>query len=124
MVDAVLSKRRVDPEKVDRLREYFDSLADRQEVFERGLDIENVRAEAAFLRTDENGPVLYYYMERGEDHPPDIEPEEIEDEAVLELAAEHEAALEDACVESARDEDGDLRQFETLFFASSVDREG
>jgi hypothetical protein len=118
MVDAVLSSRRVDPEKVTLLREHFESLAADRELVERALDAEGRHAEAAFLRETEDGPVLYYYTERAED--PDV-PEEF-DEAVRELGERHAAALEDACVEPARDEDGDLRRFETLFFASPLDR--
>lgn len=124
MVDAVLSKRRVDPEKVDRLREYFDSLADRTDIFERGLELEDVHTEAAFLRETDDGPVLYYYMEQGPDYPPDLDREDIEDEAVLELVEEHQVVLEDVCVEPARDETGELKRFDTLFFASTLDREG
>lgn len=57
MVEALLSKRRVDPEKVDRLRGHFDALEDDRTLFERGLDLEDTYTEAAFLREDEDGPV-------------------------------------------------------------------
>lgn len=120
MVDVVLSRRRVDPEKVSLLRDHFDSLATEREVVERALDAEGHHTEAAFLREADDGddPVLYYYVERAED--PDV-PDEFDD-AVRELGERHAAALAEACVEPARDEDGDLRRFETLFFASPLGR--
>jgi hypothetical protein len=123
MVDPILSKRRVDPDEVDRLREYFDSLDDRRAAFERGLNIENVHTEAAFLQEEDGEPVLYYYMERGEEYPPDVDREDIDDPAVLELSRDHAELLNDVCTEPARDDDGSLRGLETLFFASTVERE-
>ncbi|MEZ3116699.1 DUF6176 family protein [Halobaculum sp. MBLA0147] len=120
MPEAILASRRVDPEALDTLREHFDSLTDRTTLFERGLAAENVRTEAAFLGHDADGPVLYYYTERGDDYPPDLDPDDVADE-ILELGAEHEAALEAACTEPARDEEGELRTLERLFFASAVD---
>lgn len=122
MVDPILSKRRVDPEKLDVLRAHFEAMQERSETFERGLALESVFTEAAFLREDDDGPVLYYYMEAGDDYPPDIDVEDIDD-AVLELSAEHGTVMEEVCVEPARDEDGELNRFETLFFASTLDRE-
>jgi hypothetical protein len=120
MVDAILSKRRVDPEELDRLREHFESLD--TDLFERGLDVENVHTEAAFLQEEDGEPVLYYYMERGEDYPPDVDPTEL-DEDLQQLSAEHGELLNEVCTEPARDEDGTLRSLETLFFASTVDRD-
>ncbi|WP_135535939.1 DUF6176 family protein [Halostella pelagica] len=122
MVDAILSKRRVDPEKVDQLRDYFDSLDDRQELFERGLDLEEVYTEAAFLQDDGEGPVLYYYIEQSDDFPPELDREDIDDQDLLELSAEHEAVLNEVCLEPARNGDEERNRFETLFFASTIDR--
>jgi len=122
MTTAILSKRRVDPDKVEQLRNYFEDLADQRDLFERGLAAENVYTEAAFLRTDERGPVLYYYAERAADHPPEISVEDLDDELV-ELGARHRELLNEVCVESPRNEDGTLETFETLFFASASDRE-
>lgn len=120
MTDPLLSKRRVDPEKVDRLRAHFEALSEDRDLVERSLEIENVVTEAAFLREDADGPVLYYYMERGDEYPPDLDPEELPD-AVLELGTEHEKVLDDVCLESPRNADGDLESFETLFYASTLD---
>lgn len=122
MVDAILSKRRVDPGKVEQLRNHFETLADDHALVERALAAENVYTEAAFLREEDDGVTLYYYMERDEEFPPDISAAELDDE-IVELGKRQEAALEDACLESARDEEGTLNQFETLFFASASDRE-
>ncbi len=120
MVDAVLSTRRVDPEKTDVLYEHFDALAADRDLVERALDAEGHYTEAAFLRETGDGPVLYYYTERADD--PDV-PEEFDDE-LRELGERHAAALAEACVEPADDGDGDGREFEPLFFASTLDREG
>lgn len=123
MTDAILSKRRVAPEKVDKLRDWFTEAEQRSETFERGLELENVFTEAAFLAEEGDGPVLYYYMEAGDDYPPeDIDlsefPEELKD-----VVQKHRTVLEDVCVEDAREDDGSLKRFETLMFASTVERE-
>lgn len=122
MVDSILSKRRVDPTKVEQLRDHFDSLKDEHGLVERALAAENVYTEAAFLHEDDDGVILYYYMERDDEFPPDVSPADLDDE-ILALGKRHETALEDACLDSAHDDDGQLKQFETLFFASSIDRE-
>ncbi len=103
---------------VPLLCEHFESLAADRDLVERALDAEDNYTEAAFLHETEDGPVLYYYTERAED--PDV-PDEF-DEEVRELGERHAAVLAEACVEPARDENGDLRRFETLFFASTLDR--
>jgi hypothetical protein len=122
MVDAILSKRRVDPAKVEQLRDHFETLEDDRDLVERALAAESVYTEAAFLRDEGDEVTLYYYMERDDEFPPDVSPADLDDE-IIELGKRQEAALEDACLESARDDDGQLRRFETLFFASSSDRE-
>jgi predicted nuclease with TOPRIM domain len=122
MVDAILSKRRVDPTKVEQLRDHFETLEDDRELVERALAAENVYTEAAFLRETDDEVVLYYYMERDDEFPPDVSPADLDDE-IIELGKRQEAALDEACLEPAHDDDGQLKQFQTLFFASSSDRE-
>jgi len=113
-----LFRLRVDPDAVGRVREHFDDLADRRETFRRGLEMENVYGEAAWLEETPEGPVVYYYQETADDHPPeDLSLEDVDDEAVVELAEEHAAFWEAVAAEGA-----DLEGFEPLFFASTLDR--
>jgi hypothetical protein len=119
MVQPKLFRLRVDPDAVDRVREHFDELDDRRETFRRGLAMENVYDEAAWLETAGDGPVVYYYQETGEDHPPaDLSLDDVEDEGVVELAEDHATFWEEVAAEGA-----DLTSFEPLFFASTLDRE-
>jgi hypothetical protein len=67
-----LFKLPVDPERVDSVREYFTQLEDRRETFERGLALEKMNAEAAWL--DEREPALYYLHEESDSYPVTADP--------------------------------------------------
>jgi len=111
-----LLKLPLDPTKIDRVRDYFDSLEDRRETFERGLAIEKMNAETAWL--DEDEPVLYYLHDESDSYPTDIDTDDIDDEAVLRLSSEHHAFFEEV-VADGHDHPDDLVEFEELFHASA-----
>lgn len=82
----MLYRLRIDPEKVDAVRDHFDSLDGRRDVFERGLDLKNMHTEAAWLHESDDGPVLYYYEEASDDYPPeDLDLADVDDPELLEL---------------------------------------
>ncbi|MFB6073177.1 MAG: hypothetical protein ABEJ88_09440 [Halobacterium sp.] len=108
----------LNPERIDAVREHFDHLDERREAFERGLALENMNAEAAWL--DEDAPALYYLHEEGDDYPADIEPEDINDPAVLELSQTHHGFFEEVAAEG-HDHPDDLEELPSLFAASARD---
>ena len=67
----------LDPDEVDRVREYFETLETDRETFERGLALEGMNAEAAWL--DESQPALYYMHDEGETYPREIDPESLDE---------------------------------------------
>jgi hypothetical protein len=111
-----LFKLALDPDRVDDVRAHFDYLDDQRETFERGLATENMNAEAAWL--DEEGPTLYYLHEEGPDYPPDLEADDIDDPALVELSEMHHAFFQKVAAEDV-DHPEDLVEFEPLFAASA-----
>ncbi|WP_436923815.1 DUF6176 family protein [Halosimplex amylolyticum] len=114
-----LFKLPLDPDKIEQVRDHFAHLEQRRETFERGLALEKMNAEAAWL--DENEPALYYLHEESDAHPPDIEKSDVEDEAILELSREHHGFFQQVAADGHEHPD-DLTEFETLFAASARDR--
>ncbi|WP_158057649.1 DUF6176 family protein [Halorussus halophilus] len=117
MVEPMLYALPIDPEKVGRLREYFEALSDETDLFERGLELEGMFSEAAWLDDSGDDPTLYYYMEASDDYPPDMDLSDIEDDELVELNREHQLLFETVCTEGA-----ELRELDQLFFASTLDR--
>lgn len=106
------------PDSIDDVREHFDSLADDRETFERGLALENMNAEAAWL--DDDAPALYYLHEEGDDYPADIDVEAIDDPEVLELSETHHGFFSEVAAADV-DHPEDLVEFESLFAAAARD---
>jgi hypothetical protein len=119
MPATTLFKLPLDPDKVDDVREYFGQLEDRRETFERGLALEKMNAEAAWL--DETEPALYYLHEESDEYPTDIELADIDDEAIVELSQEHHEFFDEVAAPD-HDHPDDLTEFEELFYASARDR--
>jgi hypothetical protein len=116
-----LFKLPIDPTETERVREYFNSLEDRRETFERGLAIEKMNAETAWL--DEEEPALYYLHDESDGYPADVGVDDIDDDAVLELSSEHRNFFEKVAAEGHEHPD-DLVEFDELFHASARDRIG
>lgn len=114
-----LFKLPLDPDSIDAVRAHFDRLDDQRETFERGLAVEKMNAETAWL--DEAEPALYYLHEESDDYPPDIERSDVEDDAVLELSAQHHGFFQQVAADG-HDHPDDLVEFEQLFSASARDR--
>jgi len=114
-----LFKLPIDPTKVDHVRDYFNRLEDRRETFERGLALEAMNAETAWL--DEEEPALYYLHDEGEGYPAEIDTDDIEDEAILRLSDDHQDFFEEVVAEGY-DHPDDLAEFDELFHASARDR--
>lgn len=112
-----LFKLPLDPDSIDDVRAHFDNLQDRREVFERGLAMENMNAEAAWL--DESAPALYYLHEEGDDYPADIDESDVDD-AVLALSADHHDFFGRVAADG-HDHPDDLHEFEALFSATASD---
>lgn len=113
-----LLKLTLDPSSLDDVRAHFDRLDSERETFERGLDIENMNAEAAWL--DEDTPALYYLQEEGADYPADVAPDDIDDPEVLQLSRTHHEFFQEVAAEDV-DHPEDLVEFESLFAASARD---
>lgn len=114
-----LFKLPLDAAEIDRVREYFARLEERRETFERGLELEGMNAETAWL--DETEPALYYLHDEGAGYPADVDVDDIDDEAVVELSAEHSEFFREVAAEGYGDPE-DLLEFEELFHASARDR--
>jgi hypothetical protein len=112
-----LYKLPLDPDRVEEVRSYFEALEGRRETFERGLAVENMRAETAWLDTEE--PALYYLHDEGEGYPADVDVEDL-DEDLRKLSAEHHGFFETVAAEG-HDHPEDLREFEELFHARASD---
>ncbi len=113
-----LFKLPVAPDRIDDVRAHFADLADRRETFERGLALEGMRAETAWL--DESEHALYYLHDEGEDYPREVDPDDIEDEALIELSRTHRGFFQEVAAEG-HDHPGDLVEFEELFHATASD---
>jgi hypothetical protein len=115
MANYRLLKLPLDPSSLDDVRAHFDHLDDERETFERGLDVEGMNAEAAWL--DERSPALYYLHEEGADYPADVDPDDVDDPAVWRLSRTHREFFKEVAAEDV-DHPGDLVEFEPLFAAS------
>lgn len=113
-----LLKLTLDPSSLDDVRAHFEYLDNERETFKRGLDMENMNAEAVWL--DEDTPALYYLHEEGADYPADIDPDDIDDPAVLQLSRTHHEFFQEVAAEDV-DHPDDLVEFEPLFAASARD---
>lgn len=119
MVNPMLYKLRIGSEETDTVRKHFESMSEQSNVFQRGLEIEGMHTEAAWLHEDDEGPVLYYYEEASDDYPPDdLALEDINDEAVVALSKEHHGIWEQVAAQEA-----ELVEFEELFFVSTLEHE-
>ena len=100
--------RRVQPDKVDRLRDWLQELERRAEVVETFRQ-ESVRHEVAYLLEGEEGPVLVYAMEAE-----DFEQARAAFEAsTLPIDTQHKAIMGEAL--------GDAPAVEKLYECSAVD---
>lgn len=63
MVETTLTRGRVEPGQVDRLREWFAELREREAEVERTLENEGVDTETAFLEVRGGEAYLWYYLE-------------------------------------------------------------
>jgi hypothetical protein len=108
----------LDPECIDEVYEHFDYLDENRDAFERGLELENMNAEAAWLDVD--APALYYLHEEGDDYPADIEQEDVDDPAILELSKTHHGFFQHVAADG-HDHPEDLEELESLFSASATD---
>jgi len=118
MANRRLFKLPLDPGGVDAVREHFRTLENRRETFERGLALEKMNAETAWL--DEAEPALYYLHEEHEEYPADINESEM-DERLQELSTDHHEFFS-AVVAPDHEHPEDLIEFERLFSASVRDR--
>jgi hypothetical protein len=115
MVQRQLFKLPLDSSSIEDVRDYFGHLEERRETFERGLAIENMNAEVAWLDDDE--PALYYLHEEGDEYPADVDEADL-DEELQELSSEHHAFFKNV-IASGHDHPDDLIEFERLFSASA-----
>jgi len=106
----------LDPGKLDYVRAYFDDLEQERETFERGLAVEGMDTEAAWL--DETEPALYYMHDEGESHPVDIDPETVDD-AVLAMGERHSEFFRTVAAETFESRE-DLTELTELFAASAA----
>lgn len=116
MANYRLFKLALDPGSLDEVRAHFDHLAEKRETFERGLAMENMNAEAAWL--DEEAPALYYLHEEGANYPADLDPEDVDDPAVMEMSETHHGFFHEVTPEDV-DHPEDLVEIEPLFAASA-----
>ncbi|MFC6952399.1 DUF6176 family protein [Halorubellus litoreus] len=118
MANRRLFKLRLDPERLTEVREHFDGLEDRRETFERGLELEGMNGETAWLDAAE--PALYYLHEESDEYPKDVDPDEM-DEALAALSEDHHGFFETVAA-PGHDHPEDLTEFERLFSVSARDQ--
>jgi len=118
MVRRQLFKLPLDSGSVDDVRGHFEHLEERRETFERGLALENMNAEAAWL--DEDEPALYYLHEEDDDYPADVDESDL-DEELQEVSSEHHGFFQDV-IAPGHEHPDDLIKFERLFSASANTR--
>lgn len=114
-----LHKLPLDPDRLDRVRSYFEDLEDNRETFERGLALEKMNAETAWL--DEEGPALYYLHDESAAYPADLEADDVDDQGILELGQAHQQFFQEVAADGY-DHPEDLEELEPLFHASARDR--
>lgn len=118
MANRRLFKLPIDPERTEAVRTYFADLEDRRETFERGLALERMNAETAWL--DESEPALYYLHEEHNEYPADVDETDM-DEQLRELSTDHHEFF-NTVVAPDHEHPEDLIEFERLFSASARDR--
>jgi hypothetical protein len=111
-----LFKLPLDPDRLDDVHDHFETLEDERETFERGLALEHMNAEAAWLDDDE--PALYYLHEEGDDYPADVDQGDIDDPALLELSKTHHGFFQEVAAEGVEHPE-DLEEIENLFGATA-----
>lgn len=110
-----LFKLRLDPDRLPAVRAYFEDLEAQRETFERGLALEGMNAETAWL--DESEPALYYLHEESDAYPRDVEPDDM-DEALTALSQEHHGFFGTVAAPGV-DHPDDLIELDRLFSASA-----
>ena len=110
-----LHKLPLDPDSIEDVRTHFDRLEDRRTLFERGLTVEGMNTETAWI--DEEEPALYYLHEEGENYPADVDESDI-DEDLQELSADHHGFFK-RVIAPGHEHPDDLIEFERLFSASA-----
>lgn len=106
MPDVALVRQEVDPEKVDRLREWTDEVLERSDEALASMEAEGMHAEAAFLHESEDGVYLYAYMEAD-----DVEAALATfAESDRDIDEDHREVMDDVVVGGA-----DLEEFEPLY---------
>lgn len=91
MTEAKLTRARIKPGKVDRLRAWYEELQDRElEVIET-LQHEGTYTETAFIQSVNGTNYLYIYMEAVDFQKAD----EAGDEEIFEIDKEHHAVLKE-----------------------------
>lgn len=115
MTDVVVSKRRVDPGKVGRLREWMAEVREREDEAVETLQNEGVYTESTFLGRDEEGPYLLYYVE-AEDFEAAMEAYRESDH---DIDREHRAVMDEVLADDHPDEG-----IEPLYHLVNPDRPG
>lgn len=113
MAEAILLNRELDPDKVGRLRAWFEELADREDEVRATLENEGTYTESAFLRSTDDGADLFYYME-AEDVEAAWEAFEASDHAIDE---KHEAVMGEVLADEA-----DTAEFELVYHVTNPER--
>lgn len=104
MADIVLTKQRVAPDRVDRLREWMAEVKTRESEALETLAHEGMVAEAAFLDERPEATYLLYYMEAE-----DIDAvHEAFETSPYEIDREHAAVLREVAAEEQPDEQPEL----------------
>ena len=63
VTEAVLTKQKIEPDKVDRLKEWMDEVRERESEVVETFQSEGMLTEAAFLEHGDDGVYLVYFME-------------------------------------------------------------
>jgi hypothetical protein len=63
VTEAVLTKQKIEPDKVDRLKEWMDEVRERESEVIETFQSEGMLTEAAFLEQGDDGVYLVYFME-------------------------------------------------------------
>ncbi|MEZ3117525.1 DUF6176 family protein [Halobaculum sp. MBLA0147] len=104
MADVALTKQRVAPDRVDRLREWMAEVKTRESEALETLAHEGMVAEAAFLDEGPEETYLFYYMEAE-----DVDAvHEAFESSPYEIDREHAAVLREVAAEEQPDEQPEL----------------
>jgi len=63
VTEAVLTNKKIEPDKVDRLKEWMDEVRERESEVIETFQSEGMLTEAAFLEQGDDGVYLVYFME-------------------------------------------------------------